>query len=107
MKQETYQGWKNYETWLVNLHLTNEEPSYRYWLAEAERISGEASETEQVVSGIWTAEEAARYKLAEQLRDEVTEAAPSTEALLYADLIDAALTSVDWDEVAQHWLGKD
>ena len=30
MEQETYNGWKNYETWLLNLWITNEEGTLSY-----------------------------------------------------------------------------
>lgn len=35
MEDGRYNGWANRPTWLVHLWLTNEEPSYNYWRAEA------------------------------------------------------------------------
>jgi len=106
MEQKTFQGCKNDETWLVLLHLNHNEASYQYWLAEAGRISDEASEAEQVVKGVCTVEQAARHKLAERLQVELAEAAPGIHERLYAELLNAALNSVDWDTLACYWLEK-
>lgn len=46
MKTETYNGWTNYETWVVNLWLGNDEGSDRYWREQAQECFDE-SETER------------------------------------------------------------
>jgi len=33
MSEEEYNGWTNYETWALNLHLTNDRDTYDYWTA--------------------------------------------------------------------------
>ena len=104
-KAERYNGWTNYETWLVNLWLTNEEPTYRYWIESARYQRDHASECSQVRDGIWSESEAATFNLADQLKDEIMEAAPNDESTLYGDLINAALDNVDWAEIAESWLG--
>lgn len=35
MSENTYNGWTNHSTWLVNLWITNEESSFRHWFHEA------------------------------------------------------------------------
>jgi len=40
-----YNGWTNYETWVVNLWLANEEPSYREWRGQAQECAEEAATT--------------------------------------------------------------
>ena len=61
----------------------------------------------QVKQGIWTVAQAARFTLADALKEDVSEGTPLTaEASLYADLLGAALSAVNWHEIAQHVLGN-
>lgn len=106
MEDRTYNGWTNYETWAVALWLDNEEPSCRYWREQAEEHRRAAGTCEQVLKGIWTPENAAKFNLADQLKEEVTEAAPLEEASLYSDLLGAALSEVNWDEIAENHLAN-
>ena len=99
-----YSGWANYETWSVHLWLTNEEGSYRYWREQAQERREEARDCEQVEDAIWTIEQAERANLAAQLRNEVEEATPLEEASLFADLLNATLSEVDWHEIATAFL---
>lgn len=86
-----YNGWANYETWVVRLWLDNEEPSYRYWTEVAREYRGEDREA---------------YELARRLKEEIRDAVPLEEASLYSDLLYAALDEVDWDELAQSYLDE-
>lgn len=103
---ERYQGWANYETWAVGLWLDNEESTYRYWRQEVERHRNAAKSSPRVRSGIWTAQEAARFNLADQLKKEVTDAAPLHEPSLYTDLLLASLSGVDWLEIVDSWMSE-
>lgn len=80
---ETYNGWKNYSTWAVNLWMHNEESSYNYWM-EAAKEAGTVAE------------------LADRLRDVHEEAGPDLGASVYSDLLGYALQSVDWYEIAKY-----
>lgn len=104
-EQETkYNGWANYETWAVNLWLNNEETSYRYWNEQAACQIARASQRPQVLDSIWTPANAARYYLADQLRDELTDASPLEGGSVYSDLLTAAFSDVNWSEVAQAFM---
>jgi len=35
MTEETYNGWANYETWALYLHITNDADTYNYWTNKA------------------------------------------------------------------------
>lgn len=88
---QTYNGWKNYETWAIGLFLDGNytgEGTYRQVLELAEEADGDA------------------YALAGSLREYVEEeVTPEGEPSgLATDLIGAALSEVDWDELASHKL---
>jgi hypothetical protein len=93
-----YNGWTNYETWNVALWIDNEEPSYRYWRDVAQEAWNDAEATET-----FTRREVAALALAARLKDEVTEGAPELTGT-YGDLLGAALSEVNWHEIADNWL---
>jgi hypothetical protein len=96
-----YQGWTNYETWAMHLWLTNEQSDYHYWREQAETHIRNAPKAQQVEQRIWTVAEAARFGLADQLREEIEDASPIKEPSVYTDLLGAAISNIDWHEVAQ------
>ena len=82
----TYQGWRNRETWAVYLWLTNNEVSY---LNAIELIRGKPPEE---------AAEALRDRLQEEAHRRIPEAS------LWSDLVQGALSKVDWIEIARSLL---
>ena len=78
-----YNGWDNYETWLVNLWLTNDQGTYetmRELVAEYEHS----------------------YQAGDAIREYVEELNPlADQATLYTDLLNGALQAVNWREVAE------
>ena len=99
-----YNGWTNYETWAVGLWNDNDQATYVYWREEATRHVRQAAEDEMVERGIWTAQASARYNLAQQMKNEFTEAAPDLGSSVYSDLLNAALDTVNWTELAESLL---
>jgi hypothetical protein len=95
----TYNGWRNYETWLTNLWLTNDQGTYEYW-----RDMARAAWRDAEATNILTRQEVARKDLANQLKDETEEYSPCPEAGLYSDLLNSALSEIDWYEVAEAFL---
>jgi hypothetical protein len=84
----TYEGWKNYETWLVKLWLDNEPYTY-YEMQELARLhEGEAYALSQAI------EETVQGQMAEQM----------PHAGLVNDLAMSALSEVDWMEIAESYL---
>jgi hypothetical protein len=84
-----YDGWTDLKSWVTNLWLENQEPSRRYWAEQA---------------AAWAGHERAAVELAEQLEEEVTDAAPDLGRTLYEDLMNAALSEVNWFEIAERML---
>lgn len=93
MNTKEYNGWHNYETWLIKLWIDNDAGSEAYWRETAE----EHFKT--------YGEDAAR-SLADRLKEEHEEHA--NEAVgdngWLCDLIGAALSEVDWYEIAESLL---
>jgi len=83
INQQTYSGWRNRETWLVNLWLTNDEGSQAI-LDEAAKVSTDL------------------YECADWLKQSIRDQLPMEvgEANMWADLMGAALERVDWLELA-------
>lgn len=104
MNEKTYNGWTNYETWAVALWIDNEQSSYHYWREMARRHRNDAPACQQVQDGTWTVENAARFNLADQLKEELNDAAPLKEPTVFSDLLGAALSEVNWSEISEHML---
>lgn len=101
-----YNGWTNYETWAVGLWIDNDQATYNYWREETTRHIRQAAKDEMVKRGIYTAQESARYNLAQQLKDELSEAAPNLGASVYSDLLSSALEEVNWTELAESHISE-
>lgn len=87
MSNETYNGWTNYESWLVGLWLDNDQGTHE---AARELAAGCASD--------FAAGDAIKAFVEEWA--EISET-PTTG--LFADLITAALARVDWRELGSHF----
>ena len=100
MSEQTYNGWKNYPTWCVNLWLSNDEGLYNYTREMVEGISAETEQREPL-----SREETIRYEVAESIKNFVTDdLTPDLGATFAADLLGFALGAVDWYEIADAWL---
>ena len=96
MSDQTYNGWTNYETWLVKLWMDNSEGDQKYW----------TSETAEVIAA---REEFPISRLAERIKDWLDEirdfhSDSIGESGLIADLLGAAIGAVDTVEIARHLL---
>jgi len=101
-----YNGYKNYETWAVALHISNDEKLYNRWRVLAGSIQAAAA------TETFTQREVVVYDLADQLRDTLQEAA-SDQLLsgrysgIMSDLLMAGLSEVAWSEVAESLLDEE
>lgn len=102
MTDTTYNGWRNYETWLVNLWIDNSQGDQEYWQEAArEELDDAISNDSDSVSD---ARDAAAVTLADMLQDWLDDAKPELPNGLFSDLINAALGAVDRYEIARHWV---
>ena len=101
MTEQGYNGWANYETWCVNLWLSNDQ--------------GTQEHCEEMAQDAWDNAEGGKYltrlevatrALAGMLRDEQEEAASELtgNSSMFSDLLTAALGEVNWDEIAKAFL---
>ena len=110
MSDKGYNGWTNYETWLVNLWIDNDQGTQEYWLDKAKDFAECAQDSSQVRDGIWTTAEAAKFNFADFLKDRYEGDAayflPSDRANVFHDLLQAALGRVEWMEIAASLLDE-
>lgn len=95
MKTDNYNGWTNYETWNVALWIDNDEGSYNYWEDEAREIARKADDKDEAIrllsDSLKEHFESASHDLLE---------ASHASASVWADLLGAALSEVNWYEIA-------
>ncbi len=100
---KTYNGWTNYETWNIALWMDNDEGSYNYNRERAETVLGKAEENCH-----FTKEENAILTLSHILKAEYNELAQDfleagkVQRSWIADLMNGALSEVNWHEIANH-----
>lgn len=97
-----HEGWTNYETWAVALWMDNDALRHRYWREAAHEARSEAVDCKQVADGIWSVDEAGRYRLADWIKEDIAGEAPTKKPSVYSDLLHAALDAVNWQEIADH-----
>ena len=100
-EDKKYNGWTNYETWNVALWMDNNEGDQSYWAEKAQDIYDE-SEAEKS----FTRDEVATLALMHQLEDEIKESEPDLGASMWADLLGAAVSEVNWYEIAEHYISE-
>ncbi len=89
MENKEYNGWSNYETWLVALWLDNDQA---------------IQEDVQIICNKRTKYE---FNKADELREYVEELVYLDEASLRTDLINSALCVVNWAEIVNSMKGGD
>jgi hypothetical protein len=82
---EKYNGWTNYETWLVALWLDNDEGSYN----EMHYMARHSKDV---------------YSLMEQIKEMIEELNPlKDQANLFSDLLNGAISECNFYEIAEHY----
>ncbi len=98
-EDKRYNGWTNHSTWCVNLWLDNEQGSQEYWRETAAEIYQRESGR-----GTITRRESARFVLADNLKEQISNGDLPDIRSMYLDLLTSALSEVNWDEIAEHMI---
>ena len=85
-----YNGWTNYETWCVKLWIDNDEYLCNHWQPEVVRTADGVNDLEDTVKEFVTGPDSGMI--------------PDLGATLAADLLNAALSGVNWREIAENML---
>ena len=96
MENKRYNGWTNYETWNIALWFDND--SWEYWQERAQELFEDASGDKS-----FTKAECAALDLADEMKKSVEDNTPTTTGM-YADLIHASISAVNWYEIAEHFI---
>ena len=94
-------GWANYETATVSPWLTTDSAQYHHWREMAREQLRLAEENAKAKAEGQTPRKIAIVALAKLIQQSVEEKAPERAASLYADLLGAALSQVEWQEIAE------
>lgn len=101
-ESKTYNGWTNYETWCVNLWMDENRGHY----AELAQETWERSEADSY----FTRDARATLNLSDALKDEFEQGQcdlleqAKLSSSVWADLLGAALSEVNWHEIAGHYI---
>lgn len=102
MTNDNYNGWTNYETWCVKLWIDSEQGSNEYWHDSARETFENSRSSEYSTRG-----ENARRNLADSLKEHYDELKcelmPASG--VFTDLLNSALSGVNWFEIAESLLG--
>lgn len=104
-QDKTYNGWTNYETWNVNLWLTNNQGDVEHW-SEKAQDAYDGAESDRT----FTREENAVLEIAASLKNDYEDAmadvleCAAMSSSIWADLLGAALSEVNWREIAEHMI---
>ncbi|MCY2966463.1 MAG: hypothetical protein NT069_23000 [Planctomycetota bacterium] len=101
---EIYNGWTNFETWIVALWLGNERGSYEHWKSQAfaAAVCG-GGDTTEPTDGLICRQDAT-VQLACELREHYQVNDNLELPGFYVDLLNASLANVNWLEIADHYI---
>jgi hypothetical protein len=98
---ETYNGYANYETWLVALWIDNDQNNIYHWGEIAKYHYDIAKDTKY-----FTKKEEAIISFAEDMKEWYEDNMPDSEEIggLFRDMLHASLGCVDWHELAGKYM---
>lgn len=102
---EKYNGYTNYETWAVELWIDNDRDLLDEYTNRAKELFDTAHKDENVKDKIWTECETTKFRLAHALKDRFEDESPTADKpSVYSDLMNGALSQVNWDEIAESYV---
>ncbi len=98
MTKNEYNGYYNYETWVVSLWMDNDQGSQSYWQERAQECWDNTPEDDD-------RKHTATCDLADEIKqyhEDYEQMGINIPNSVYADLMNAALSEVNWYEIASH-----
>lgn len=91
MSEKTYNGWTNYETWAVNVWGGfDDDPGISDLVEESFNAGMDKEETIR--------------KLRDWMKEIFEDDCPELDNSPYADLLNAAMSEINWHELAEHYV---
>ena len=94
----------NYETWCLLNWLVNEEASHALWRQAAREHLRDAANTTNSEEYTWAVAREATCTLSRRLAASVNYENPFPRASAYWDLLNTALSKIDWQAIAEQFL---
>ncbi len=115
MNKNEYNGWYNWETWSMNLHITNDSGVNNFWYETAKNYLQAQIDSDECEHEAWSEEwvRDVSYKLSETMKDVIEEELvdevnyrkqETFSALLVRQFMNGCLSEVNWDEIAAHFI---
>ena len=92
MKDNTYNGWTNWETWNFKLWLDNSEDTYRSIIYLAEEVEGRANSKNDLAKEL------------ESLANDLCEELVINQTGFFADVCNSAIKLVNFYEISESYL---
>lgn len=106
-KRQTHLGWTNYETWCVSQWLPTDQSTWETFREQMRReVAKCAANGDQRGHSSTSTRSMLRFRLAKRLRVAVERLDYTDLPLIYCDLLESALTSVNWPEVVEYFLAN-
>lgn len=101
---DKYNGWNSYETWAVNLHLSNDEGTYNYVNELVEAAIEQANEDQGYYDTRYRAYVHNLARLIEEFTEDlIMEPVEGKIHMLAQDLLRSAFQETDFYEIAENW----
>jgi len=101
MKDDTYNGWSNYETWCYQLWLDNDQGLSEYWLMTANDVNS------NLEGWNGTDDSYAIYTLSKMLKSDCNDSLDNSQFPgVFSDLLTASIELINWREIAESWLER-
>ena len=90
---EEYNNFPNYQTWCVATRINDDKQLHAYWLGEAQIVW-------DIIPAGRSRDDKAAAILSSTLQTEIEGEKPEIGPSMYGDMLDRALSRVDWERVA-------
>jgi len=98
MNKKEYNGWYNYETWMVNLWMDNTQQSHETW----RQIARESIDADEGTNWFYFEDQLKQYL--DYIQEDVDNHINNG---MVKDLLGAAISEINTREIAMHWVADE